>query len=81
MVDCSCLEHTVFLSVTPLKMGLQVRGVARVHDDSPAKLINGLLLLSNHASIIRGKTKVLFVLQLGFTIWSYSFTVDLSGRR
>ena len=53
------LERTVFLSVTPLKVGLQVRGVARVHDNSLAKSTNGLLLVFNCASIIHGKTKVL----------------------
>ena len=41
----------MFLSVTLLKMGLQVRGVARVREDSPAKSTNGVL--------VRRKTKVL----------------------
>jgi len=49
----------VFLSVTPLKVGLQVRGVARVWDHSAAKSTNGLLLVCNHASIVCGNTKVL----------------------
>ena len=41
------------------KVGLQVRGVARVRDDSPTKSTNGLLPVCNHASIVCGKTKVL----------------------
>ena len=49
----------MFLSVTPLKVGLQARGVTRIRDDSPAKSTNGLLLVCNRASIVRGKTKVL----------------------
>ena len=49
----------MFLSVTPLKVGLQIRGVARVPDDSLAKSTNGLLLVCNRPSIVRGKTKVL----------------------
>ena len=48
----------MFLSGRSLKVGLQVRGVARVRDDSPAKSTNGLLLVCNRASIVRGKTKV-----------------------
>ena len=76
------LECTVFLSMTPLKVGLPVRGVARVHDNSLAKSTNGLLLVFNRASIIHGKTKcfqiALFVLKLGFTFCSNLFTVDIS---
>ena len=53
------LKRTVFQSVRPLKMRLQVRGVARVRDDSPAKSTNGLLFVFNCASTVRGKTKVL----------------------
>ena len=71
----------MFLSVTPLKVGLQVRGVARVRNDSPAKSTNGLLLVCNRASIVCGKQcfqMALFVLKLGFTIRSNSFTVDIS---
>ena len=45
--------------MTPLKVGPQIRGVARVHDDSPAKSTNGLRLVCNHASIVHGKTEVL----------------------
>jgi len=37
IVTVLLLERTVFLNVTPLKVGRQVRGVARVRDYSPAK--------------------------------------------
>ena len=56
IVTLLLLEHMEFLSVTPLKVGLQVRGVAGVRDHSLAKSTIGLLLVCNHASIVCEKT-------------------------
>ena len=71
IVTVLLLERTLFLSMTLLKVGLLVRGVARQHNDSPAKSTNGLLVC-NRASIVCGKTKVLpdsaLCLDAGFTI-------------
>ena len=52
-------QSSLSCCVTLLKVGLQIKGVARVRDDSLAKSANGLLLVCNLASIDRRKTKVL----------------------
>ena len=72
----------MFLSMTPLKVGLQVKSVARVRDDNPEKSTNGLLLVCNRASIVCGKTIVLPDSALCLEAWFHdlvdSFTVDIS---
>ena len=74
----------MFLNVTPLKVGLHIRGVARVCDNSTEKSTNGLRLVCNLIVPVSSTGKpqcfqiALFVLKLGFAIWSNSFTVDIS---
>ena len=70
----------MFLSVTLLKVGLQVRSVARERDDSPAKSTNGLLLVCNHASIVRGKTKVLQDSALCLEAWFHDLVEFVHSR-
>ena len=81
------MERMLSLSMTLLKVGLLVRGVARQHDDSPAKSTNGLLLVCNRASIVCGKTKVLpdsaLCLDAGFTIdilWFHNLVEFVHSR-
>ena len=60
-------------------VGLQVRGVARVLDDSLAKSTNGLLVCS-HASIVSGKTKVLPDSALCLEAWFHDLVEFVHSR-